>query len=729
MPLEDLSRFVSEEKLTRTAPLENLRGSRIAIDGQYWLKILAPKIDEPFLAAIGGIPLTMGNVVRNELRKFKNAGIDPVFVFNGLPTTLTQSPIQLVQNPFLHEIYDRRESAWKAFHEKKPHRELFRGTTAHAAEFQHQLIRVLRSEDVEFFKAPYIAWAQMAYWSSKEDKSVHQAVGPLELIMFDHIDVLLTDLNFDASPPEFSYLMKEDILRKLSEGLKGPDTLSPSQFLDCCLLTGVKGQIKHPRLPGLVGKSFAEVAEKLASAGKIQKFILGRPPIGGPANPQTPSNQTLLKEHMRTRAIIRHSLVFTLAGEVIPMTVATTIMENGDKQAPPRNLSDLWGHRLPNILYYLISVNSLHTQILVYVVQNHMIEMIPLVDTDEYRDLILKILPLKTQVAYHLVHQLSSRDQKYVRANMTCWRWFGQFETALKPPASIRLDEWDVKQSEISEYQKEGSDATINFDFVIRHFSRNACREKKYETFEEVLCAVFLKSLDILGYFTHTRTADPPISGLSRFSEALRKADSPEFCEYLVLVIELLRTKALSRDHYTYRKPDPTDPKRSNDPWDGDDAPETTHFPIIELPPTYVDAPSVAMRRQYDWCCLVITRVLSLLPMELQEAPWYSGLSKDLLAFSTIVKALYRTLRNLTEVASAVLFLDGKTGSISPDIYQQIPHHLPYGQESNTVMGIVFDYIMRKSENFDDPDISTREQRIEHLKVCASLLSSLPSFS
>ena len=506
MPLdESFSKFLHEEGLTRSASLEKLRGCRIAIDAHHWIKTLAPRINEPFQAVMGGVPLTMRKAIRAELQKFKSVGIVPVFVFNGLPIILTQAPSTLVQNPFLYELYDKREEAWHAYHEGKPCRPQFENTggTVTSSEFQQSLIRLLREENIEFFKAPYIAWAQMALWVYGKDQCVHQVQGPNELIMFDHISVLLLDFHFDSSPPEFEYIIKQDIIEKLSVTAKEGKQLTNAQFLDCCLLTGLRGQMKHQKIPDSENLSFSSIAEKMLSFGKVQSLILARPPLE-----EGPANQILVKNHMRIRAIIRHSLVFSLEGEVLPLTRATVISENGEQQEPPCNLSDLWGHRLPNILYYLLSVGSLQTQVLVHVVQNQMIEMIPVIDTAEYRDLLQKIHPLKTQVAHHLIHQLGGRDEKYIlRGSMICWRWFTLFETLLKPPQAIKLDEWDVQDDDISSLLGSNPTSKIGFAFVIRNFNKMACREKVYHTFSEVLCAVYLKSLDILGYFTHTRTA------------------------------------------------------------------------------------------------------------------------------------------------------------------------------------------------------------------------------
>eukprot|EP01059_Diplonema_ambulator_P036830 TRINITY_DN940_c1_g1_i1.p1 TRINITY_DN940_c1_g1~~TRINITY_DN940_c1_g1_i1.p1 ORF type:complete len:796 (+),score=241.79 TRINITY_DN940_c1_g1_i1:62-2449(+) len=722
MPLDcSFTKFLEDRNLMRSASLDKLKGTRIAIDAHNWMKVLTPKINEPFQAVMGGVPLTMGKAIMQELDKFKRHKITPIFVFNGLPMILTQSPQQLVQNPFLLEIYEKREQAWQAHHEGKPGcRQLFEqaGSTITSSEFQHNLIRILRENEVEFFKAPYMAWAQMAYWCQNKERCVHQIQGPNELIMFEHVEVLILDFHFESSPPEFDYIIKSEIKKALMQDSQTPcDTeLTDSQFLDCCLLTGLKGQIKHPKHFNHV--QFVKIAQTLQKFGNACDFIMSKPAVEN-----GPTNQQLAKNHMRIRAVIRHSVVFTLDGQCQPMTHASARdrkTESEEQEKVPCNLSDLWGHRLPNILYFFLSVGAIQTQVLINVVQNQMIETIPQMDTDDYRMLLQRILPLRTQIAHQLIHQLGERDEKYfIRGPMTCWRWFSLQQTPIPQPNPIRLDEWCISQSEIDMMKKP--DGKVDFFFVVKNFAKKAARERPgcmqtYKSFDEVTCAIHLKALDLLGYFTHATAemgSEEPTSGLSMFSEALVKTEEPEFSEYAVLLIELFRTKALTCSHFTYMKPDPTCEVKSIDPWKAER--ERTHFPPLKLPPVYMHQDAVN-QKCYECCCLLVSRVWSLLPMELNDLPWFSDVSKDLLAFNTIVKALHKTLRNLIEVVGAVLFLEGRT-AINPYLYHELPKSLPFGQESNTALGVVIDYIMRSHEDFGKSEVTSREMRITHLKV------------
>ena len=68
---------------------------------------------------------------------------------------------------------------------------------------------------------------------------------------------------------------------------------------------------------------------------------------------------------------------------------------------------------------------------------------------------------------------------------------------------------------------------------------------------------------------------------------------------------------------------------------------------------------------------IFISRILSVLPMHLNEQPWSGALDLDLMGFHEIVKALYRSLRNALEMTIASLFLTHKT-QLAPQEYSRV---------------------------------------------------------
>jgi len=85
----------------------------------------------------------------------------------------------------------------------------------------------------------------------------------------------------------------------------------------------------------------------------------------------------------------------------------------------------------------------------------------------------------------------------------------------------------------------------------------------------------------------------------------------------------------------------------------------------------------------------LLSRVVSILPLHLLQSSWTGALDHDLMGFHEIVKALYRTLRNLLEMSLLALFLSRKV-HINPREYARVSFHmLPFFQQNGIGMGML----------------------------------------
>ena len=196
-----------------------------------------------------------------------------------------------------------------------------------------------------------------------------------------------------------------------------------------------------------------------------------------------PKSANLPRNHMMLRAIIWHGLVLTNSGHCVPLTDPTYGLTNMDpSEEVPNNLSDLWGHRLPNIMYYFLAIGVIQTQMLGHVVQNQMVETIPFMDTEEYRSLLHKLLPLRRQIVHQLIVQLgedgTSVPCSYQREVMKCWRWDISGAREVSNPSPIRLDEWDLSGIKLPQptVRPDGSTEKVDFAYVIEHFGLKAAK-------------------------------------------------------------------------------------------------------------------------------------------------------------------------------------------------------------------------------------------------------------
>merc|ERR1712093_861136 len=110
---------------------------------------------------------------------------------------------------------------------------------------------------------------------------------------------------------------------------------------------------------------------------------------------------------------------------------------------------------------------------------------------------------------------------------------------------------------------------------------------------------------------------------------------------------------------------------------------------------------------------LLLTRVMSLVPMKLKYDMWNADVSFDLAAFHSVVRILKRALRQLTEASLASVLLKdlSQVKQLPPNFlcasplkdHLQTPALLPTFMLSRSCMGIVMEYFLKYGDNKEDP--------------------------
>jgi len=99
--------------LTETHSLDELKDTRVAIEAAFYINRMlnTPHLKEPLLPALGGRPFTMKDTVQNDVKRFKDCGITPIFVFGGLDVGKQDAP-------FDHSEQAARinQQAWDLYH-------------------------------------------------------------------------------------------------------------------------------------------------------------------------------------------------------------------------------------------------------------------------------------------------------------------------------------------------------------------------------------------------------------------------------------------------------------------------------------------------------------------------------------------------------------------------------------------------------------------------------------
>lgn len=83
-------------QLGHTLPLEQLRNHRLGIEAEDYINniLINPPTREPLLPALGGLPFSLEDTVKNHLSSLSQHGIEPYFVFSGLSYTGQENKLQ-----------------------------------------------------------------------------------------------------------------------------------------------------------------------------------------------------------------------------------------------------------------------------------------------------------------------------------------------------------------------------------------------------------------------------------------------------------------------------------------------------------------------------------------------------------------------------------------------------------------------------------------------------------
>mmetsp|Transcript_48798 Transcript_48798/g.86922 ORF Transcript_48798/g.86922 Transcript_48798/m.86922 type:complete len:843 (-) Transcript_48798:1336-3864(-) len=771
MTINSTAKFFQENNLIRRTDLAELKGARLAIDAQNWVKLL--QFNEPYHMAMGGIPLSLETVVDEEIEKLTRYDITPLFVFDGikLPPPPQMNPDSKPLNSGVQtqglEQYRSREEAWRLYQKndypaaKREFREA--GSGVNSTGFIEGVIKCFRKRNIEFFRAPYLAWAQCAWFCGQKDRVASAVWGSEEILLFIGLvqyDKLILRLDFDKGI--FEWVSLSEICDALgAQNNPQGQGVSVSQFIDCCILVGFRGgwiqgmsytiddsvvESLRDGISSSLGGIMQTGPHSLPATHFAQAFqdiaVVARDLIqfrSGPSlleykvrtfNLDTMYLDQVLEQFLRIKNLVLHHIILNMDCVGIPISMhnnthpekdrnyygnsmMTMPQKNVINNIVPNNLHTIIGPRLPNLVYFILSIGLVSPQVIYNVVHNIMMDFLPTIDSYEYRDLLQKIVPLRTQIAYLLINPMVRKDEVYWkvvphggrRPVMSYIQWHTEKTIALHTPPELLLDDWDVtwKADIAASFPKdEKGQLVMNFCTVLQ-FAKCALKAaipinvygppKQYNQFEEVVCVILLKSLDLLGYFTHPPQQKPlgsDESGTSLFAEALLDVHW-WYAEQGVLFIELIRTGALNCQ--------PFKPPYSN--------------PSEMVTITLMTDPNV----------LLISRVLSIVPMNLKAEDWGSNIVvRDLCAFHVLFKSLYKTLRNLCEIIMMVMFMDNRVRPAnmpmdSVTLFNELVQRLPFSDNTNTAMGIVVYYLLLRQHNAQGNTPQERWQTLQMEKI------------
>ena len=390
--------------LTQISAFEDLRNDLVAVEAGEYLRskrlVGQPPFEEPLLAALGGIPFTLKNVVKKDIEKWKEYGITPLFVFSGLDLVRKEDPFRA-----LDEVSREVERAWKLYSQNNAQDAVktFGSSGAPRVEdFYRFLQLILREEAIDFQVAPYSAAAQLAYLVSEDAGVVDVVAGSADLLLWD-VDRVITQWDFKNA--QFTWVQRGVCILELGSNI------SSDIFVDACLLSGSS---LLPPLPQLVTRSPQKSEMKRATELILQFGRSGHAVCQNYKDEPQFQKLNYLERYQKTRMSVKHHVIFTTDGKAIPL----------NQENLPNDMHEFVGRRLPDELYYYLSKGMIGTRVLNWTTSDEILEFAPLDNglSDDYRRLVQAKLSDIRIPALALLSQ--SLHRYYITRNLTLRCWF-----------------------------------------------------------------------------------------------------------------------------------------------------------------------------------------------------------------------------------------------------------------------------------------------------------------
>ncbi|KEP67277.1 UNVERIFIED_CONTAM: XPG N-terminal domain-containing protein [Hammondia hammondi] len=665
MRVRHLQTYLSENMLLRQGKIEALADMRLGVDAVFWLRSLA-SLKDPLAEAIGGLPPSLFAVLAQQVALFKEHKIPTFFVFQGLqPRSHTL---------FSSQIHQQIDEGWMLYAHGGGQVALSKfahATSRINSDFVHFSLHFLKSKGCECFQAPFFATAQLAYFA--EQNFLDAIFGPPSLLLFGVPRVIV---NIDWARGTFDWVELEQLLSTWN--------VTKDQFLDACLLAGTEYCLTFPYL----NLSQFHQGRTQFSFGTAIDFVKQAPLV---SYMQHFPNEEMKQDHVDgycvCKTLLQYPLVIQLSATVGPF-VSNAAGGNQRSAVLPRDFHRIVGHRLPFSVYFLMAQGILSRKLPSVLALGEWLDFShPCVDSIEYRDLLNDVREYRCRalglIAMRLHEDHRTRSIRFSRYTCSV-SGRGDSEMESLPP---KIDStvarcWLVDAESVQKEMRRQNCSKVDLKFCLNwhahaqengialfderadNLAENAPPSMNKQDSQSLLALVHFMLLDNLSYFTEQGET-------TVFGSALMHSPS-ELQEDVLFVLELLKFGLLTGDVLEAPK----------------DRPHPAGVQLLRRPDTPADK-----RRSI----LLLSRVCSLFPMRLHTGShWQGDVDFDLAAYSSIIKILKRSLRQLTEACLASLLLrDINQVRLLPEGYfSPLQPKLPCFFLQRNCMGIVMKFFL-----------------------------------
>ncbi|KAE9968528.1 hypothetical protein EG328_007520 [Venturia inaequalis] len=638
--------------LAEQSPMDALKDSIVGIEATEYLNRLnkmpypdlTRPVQEALLPALGGVPFGLKHIIKHHISTWRKHGITPLFVFDGLhmrgeDSAFHNSDENTNVSSLAWEQYAGGDAAGTV--------QTFGDSNLVTAKDLYRFLQTILQElNVEFMVAPYRAWAQLAYL--QKHNVVDTVYGASEIFLFDVPEVIT---RWDFMEDQVVWIRRRECLRMLHN-------LQSDSFTDACLLAGNDLLEPCPLLSKQPNVFAVKEAASLMSANS-------------PSGPPRGDNvcQTLLSNHpskyqdkfRKARLAVKHHVVLTVDGKVELLNA---------REAPDALTDVVIGQRLPDELYYYLSKGLISARVLSWLTQTEVLEPPPLDGgfSDAYRNLVSEQLnEMRTSTIGLLAFSLV-RSYAKTPLRMRCWFDKGKIQTidfrnADDPRPA--LEKWNVREDVFSaELRKLEGCGTIGACIRLISGEGFAAKTvtpktagKPLRTKDEILLNATWQLLQFRGYIdenhkltTWGQVLHSVITATS--SEGIMPGKDLE--EGALIAVELARYGLLNTN---------------------------TMFA------SYGGAPHLGTGKDKR-CTLLISRIANFGRFDHQAIGYTGPLSRNMLAYNSLVTAVRTGLRDMSEACVTAMLLDGQVSRKSCDL-TELGLDLPFLINNDCVLSVV----------------------------------------
>ena len=627
---------------TDTNSLSDLSGSVLAIEADFYLDRLlhSSSAKEPLLSALGGTPFSFQTHVENELTLIQQHDIKPIFVFSGLEVGKNYAP-------FTHgdAVANTNADAWDLYNRHEATEAVTNfGNSGYATprRYYRLLQKVLRDLKIEFQVAPYSALGQLAYLARHAPDHVDAVAASSELLLFD-VDRIIISFEFDNA--EFTFIRKQQCVEELN-------LLHSDMFTDACLLSGCS---LLPALPTLVPArvpKVRQVVDLLKSHGHTGISV-----CNAVEKSSSVADMDYINRYKRSRLAVKHDVVMTTAGKAEPLAADDI----------PNDLHDVIGQRLPDELYYYLSVGAVSDRVLNQLTTAHIYENCPADggESDVYKTLVSERLMSHHALSLALLAQRLHRAYQHRIIELSAW-YAPDRQTKINlneqaDPIDTVAD-WRVPESAFGPVLDFNGPSAVLASAVssisdLKFASQTKDTKAKLQSTTELKANNLWRFLHLRGYIDDKHTLASWGKVLATMIDALPAGS--EQVESVFLATELLKLDLLSSEN---------------------------------MFPRYTGAPMHGSENDKA-NTLLLARIACLTTLNHKSIGFTGPLSRHLLGYSCLVDVVRTNIRDLLEICLVSMLLAGHATKERADL-TQIALDLPFLLPLDCALGVAMKHYL-----------------------------------